>query len=257
MEIDNYLIKIKLKNIERKIEDSKFKGRFKYVVGEDKIVFYLDNLPITTKSIDDFFDAKMEVVDEVYADICKLDSVETLFDFIETYCCISKTKLPPNKRVDRHTFIKTYQKFALNKYGKNKVVGTNRITYLLQLYFKEKPLKCNGKYYFSFISFSNKILELDNQLEIIFDSRYTVNDNSLVDFINQFCVVSDNINPSERIARTDFRKAYKLFVKNYSNRCEMEKNNFNDILKSVYNETFIKSNGIFYMSKIKFKNLTK
>lgn len=73
-------------------------------------------------------------------------------------------------------------------------------------------------------------------------------------FINQNCIVKNYFPLKERTTKRDFKLAYFDWLgKNNSSGERLTNNSCNLALEKLYGETFIKSNGLIYMSKIKLK----
>lgn len=81
--------------------------------------------------------------------------------------------------------------------------------------------------------------------------EYEINNNTLLTFIKECCEVMPDIMPSYRTKRSDFKLAYDTWIKNNNNnRGKINSKDMNAILETKYDECYIKSNGIIYMSKL-------
>lgn len=82
--------------------------------------------------------------------------------------------------------------------------------------------------------------------------RYEINNNTLLSFIKEFCEVYEEPIQSFRTPRSTFNRAYDSYIKEKNNnRGKIPSKDINLLLEQKFKETFIKSNGIVYMSKIK------
>lgn len=81
--------------------------------------------------------------------------------------------------------------------------------------------------------------------------EYETENNTLLDFIKECCYIGNDIPVAARLKRSIFKEAYTKYVEiNNNNRGKLIWNDVKLILEKEYNETFIKSNGIYYMQKI-------
>lgn len=79
---------------------------------------------------------------------------------------------------------------------------------------------------------------------------YTVDNSTLLTFIEECCYVHEDI--SFRLKRSEFKQAYTNYVKlNFNGNGKVSTKVMNRILLERYEEDFIKSNGIWYMKKIR------
>lgn len=246
----NQEIYILLKDINK----TRFKERFKYIRKEPVIKFYLDDrliLSIDINTIKMFYctgDLSKKVLKTCY----ELDGVYELKLFIEKHCVVSSISLPIYTRISRDEFVNRYLFFLKNEINSTNRVNLNRLNTILNLHYNEKVIKSGSKRWLTHITFKNKI---ENSYEIL-NSDEAIFKNSLTAFIDEYCVISNNIIPNKRLNRANFRKGYIAYCKQ-NNSILLDTQMFNKTLKIVYNETFIKSNGIYYMKKIKFKNFSK
>lgn len=82
-------------------------------------------------------------------------------------------------------------------------------------------------------------------------NKYEIANNTLLSFVNDCCYISDDIMPSMRLKRSTFKEAYDKYVKlNNNGKGKVSAADMNLLLEQEYSETYIKSNGIWYMSRI-------
>ncbi len=80
---------------------------------------------------------------------------------------------------------------------------------------------------------------------------YEKENNTLLNFIEECCYIKDDTMPSLRLRRSIFKEAYDKYIKlNCNGRGKINTLDMNNLLSTNYGETFIKSNGIWYMKKI-------
>lgn len=80
---------------------------------------------------------------------------------------------------------------------------------------------------------------------------YETENNTLLNFIEECCYVKDDTMPSLRLRRSVFKDAYDKYIKlNCNGRGKIASSDMNNILKTYFNETFVKSNGIWYMKRV-------
>lgn len=80
---------------------------------------------------------------------------------------------------------------------------------------------------------------------------YETENNTLLNFIEECCYVKDETMPSLRLRRSVFKDAYDKYIKlNCNGRGKIATADMNNILKTYFNETFVKSNGIWYMKRV-------
>lgn len=80
---------------------------------------------------------------------------------------------------------------------------------------------------------------------------YEKENNTLLNFIEECCYIKDDTMPSLRLRRSIFKEAYDKYIKlNCNGRGKINTLDMNNLLLTNYGETFIKSNGIWYMKKI-------
>lgn len=80
---------------------------------------------------------------------------------------------------------------------------------------------------------------------------YEKENNTLLNFIEECCYVKDDTMPSLRLRRSIFKEAYDKYIKlNCNGKGKINTLDMNNLLQTNYGETFIKSNGIWYMKKI-------
>ena len=81
--------------------------------------------------------------------------------------------------------------------------------------------------------------------------EYEVENNTLLTFIKECCIIKPDIIPSLRTKRSTFRTAYDLWIKKNNNgRGKLSSKDMNLLLEKNYGETYVKSDGIVYMSII-------
>ena len=81
--------------------------------------------------------------------------------------------------------------------------------------------------------------------------KYERENNTLLKFIEECCYINDESMPSLRLKRSIFKEAYDKYIKlNFNGRGKINNIDMNYLLQTYYDETFIKSNGIWYMKKI-------
>lgn len=240
------LIKQELNILENEIEKSKFKNRLETFVYDDEIRFSLDNHFLTNISKDtikSFYctgDLAKKIIQLCYYN----NGIYELKLFIEKYCFISKDFLPIYARISRKEFIDKYLDFLKNELKSNNKINLNNLNNYLSLNYNEKIIKSGSKRWLTHLTFKDKI-KINN------DGIYV--DNSLTLFINDYCVVSNTISPSKRISRATFKKGYIAYCMQ-NDLVPLDVKSFNNTLQKIYGENFIKSTGIYYMKKIKFKN---
>lgn len=79
--------------------------------------------------------------------------------------------------------------------------------------------------------------------------EYEVENNTLLTFVKECCVENPNIMPSYRTKRSTFRMAYDTWIKKNNNgRGKMNTKEMNLLLEKNFGETYVKNNGIIYMS---------
>ena len=78
---------------------------------------------------------------------------------------------------------------------------------------------------------------------------YETENNTLLTFVKDCCVVKPDIMPSERTRRSTFRNAYDIWIKKNNNgRGKLNSKDMNLLLEKHFGEIYIKSDGIVYMS---------
>lgn len=78
---------------------------------------------------------------------------------------------------------------------------------------------------------------------------YETENNTLLTFVKDCCVVKPDIIPSARTKRSTFREAYDIWIKKNNNgRGKLNSKDMNLLLEKNFGEVYIKSNGIVYMS---------
>lgn len=81
--------------------------------------------------------------------------------------------------------------------------------------------------------------------------KYEIQNNTLLSFINEYCEVITDIPVYHRTKRSTFKHAYDAWVRiNNNGKGKLNSQDMNTILETKFNEKYIKSNGIWYMSKI-------
>lgn len=76
----------------------------------------------------------------------------------------------------------------------------------------------------------------------------------LVDFINNNCIVENNIKASQRTKRKDFKfRYYNWLGFNHLYEYKLNTKRINHVLLKLYGETYIKSNGTVYLKNIRLK----
>ena len=79
--------------------------------------------------------------------------------------------------------------------------------------------------------------------------RYEISNNTLLMFIDEYCVNTSDL--STKTKRSVFNKCYDNWCKRNNNgRGKLGSNAVKSLLAEKYNETFKKSNGIWYLDKI-------
>lgn len=80
---------------------------------------------------------------------------------------------------------------------------------------------------------------------------YEKENNTLLNFIEECCFVKDDTMPSLRLRRSVFKEAYDKYIKmNCNGRGKITTLDMKNLLLTYYDETYIKSNGIWYMKRI-------
>ena len=243
-EIDfvNQEINILLKTVEK----TKFKNRLKYINDNNEVKFYLDNRFLTNVSEDTIksFYCTGDLSEKILKVCYDVNGVYELKLFIDKYCTAFNDFLPISARITRKEFTDKYLDFLNYELKSKNKVNLNKLNKYLFLNYNEKIIKSGSKRWLTHLTFKSKIKEGSNDI---------FSDNSLVSFINDYCLVSNNITPKKRISRANFKKGYIAYcIKN--DLIPLDVKSFNSILQKKYGENFIKSNGIYYMRKIKFKN---
>lgn len=267
MKEENLLLEEKINKIVTRLERTRFKNKYSYIILQDRVEFSLNGKRVfvieKNKVVDEMADT--DIVDYVLgqyylAEMLSKEYSKALREFVEKYCNVTLRTFPPKLRISRNDFYKVFLKYAREIKDIKGVVPKANIYKLLKINYNEKFIKCNGIFTLGKINFKPEIKEIIDFEEgpiKTYQMEYDIDENSLVDFVEKYFIVTDDINPSQRIPRSVFRKAYDAFCEKYSHMCKLSGKDFNCVLKSKFSETFIKSNGIFYMSRIKFKNLTK
>lgn len=247
-----------IEDLENKIKHTKFKKRFGYEANDEiqKIKFFLDNKVVFQLDYNDFLlyynsgDLANEVIQEFYT----MENSYTLIDFVEKQCFISDDVLKSRFRIGFKEFTREYIKYTENKFGADKLVNMKRITAQLKKCYNCDKIKYENEWQLNKITTLIKYKEQINKY-----SDYNVNEKKIFfDFVEKYCIVSDCIKPYERIKRSDFKKVYYAYLeKNNLNKYKLKNDQLKDILLHDFNENFIKSNGNYYMRKIKIKNLNK
>lgn len=81
--------------------------------------------------------------------------------------------------------------------------------------------------------------------------KYEIENNTFLSFIHECCYIKDDIMPSMRLKRSTFKEAYDKYIKlNNNGRGKVTSADMNLLLETEYGEKYIKSNGIWYMSRI-------
>lgn len=81
--------------------------------------------------------------------------------------------------------------------------------------------------------------------------EYETENNTLLSFINECCYIKDDVLPSLRLKRSTFKEAYdKYIMLNCNGKGKLNAQEIKTILQNNFNESFIKSNGIFYLERI-------
>lgn len=81
--------------------------------------------------------------------------------------------------------------------------------------------------------------------------EYEQENNTLLNFIEECCYIKEDTMPTLRLKRSIFKEAYDKYIKlNCNGRGKINTLDMNNILKSKFNETYVKSNGIWYMNNI-------
>ena len=86
-----------------------------------------------------------------------------------------------------------------------------------------------------------KSVELDNESK-----------RCLVEFVEEKCLIEDNIVPRKRTLKSEFRNEYYKWL-NCNNKLEYKlgRTEIDSVLKEIYDENNIKSNGLIYLRKIR------
>lgn len=80
-------------------------------------------------------------------------------------------------------------------------------------------------------------------------SRYETENNTLLTFIEECCIIKPDIIPSARTKRSVFRNAYDVWIKKNNNgRGKLNSKDMNILLENNFGEKYVKSNGTIYMS---------
>lgn len=122
---------------------------------------------------------------------------------------------------------------------------------------KESFIDKNGKQHYSIFYELNYLCDKCKFDRVIKNDDLLSSENVrlLKKFINENCVLSDYFPAKKRTSRKDFKFAYNNWLgKNNSFDKRLNNNSFNLALAKLYSETFIKSNGVIYLTKIKLKD---
>ena len=235
---------------------TKFNDRLSHIRNNNRISFYLDEKKIT--DIDEGVVVSFYCVGDLGRKIIKeCYSKEGFYElnlFIDKYCIVFDKPVPIFCRISRENFINQYCDFLYNELKSDKKINFNKLSTILTLNYNEKFVRNGSKYWLTHITFKRIIKE--NFFETDSETN-TKNDlllnNSLSTFIDKYCVISNNIKPTERITRQSFKIGYKSYCEQI-NCAQLDYKSMKQTLKEKYNESFIKSNGTWYMSKIKFRS---
>lgn len=245
-------------DLKEKLSHTKFKNRVLYELNDEqqKIKFLLDNKTIFQLRYDDFLlnYNSGDLEDKVIQDLYVMENAYTLIDFVNSNFYVSKDILFNKFRIKYDEFVKMYVIFTEKKYGADKLVNIKKIGRILKKCFDCDRIKYQNEWQLS------KITTLEIYQEKINNTKsYSSNQKKIFkQFIEKYCEIHYSIDAYKRIKRSDFRKVYNLYLKQ-NNLLEFKMNNYEmrDLLLKEYNENFIKSNGIWYMKKIKFKNFSE
>ncbi len=254
----NNILDDKLSCFKNNLIHTKFKDRVEYN--------YDDNIKTCNFFLDGKFIFKMEYEDILNYDESELlskkiikelyirENAYTLIDFVKNECYISKEKMHNNLRMEFKDFVNYYTNYTENKFGANKVVSIKRISKNLELYFNCKRIKYKNIWQLSNIITKKEYNKKYKKNQDIYKIKVEL----LKKFIERYCLIENHINKDDRIRKSDFNKIYKKYLeKQNALNYKLNNNEIIEILLEEYNESFIKSNGIIYMKKIKFKNIKK
>lgn len=231
---------------------TKFKKRisYSYDINTNKLEFFLDDNRFYFNSISNvlYFYNKGELAKNVKDKCFESCGIYELNEFIKQKCTIVNKPIPKCNRTSKEEFIIAYVDFVQNVLCSVNIVNLNNLNTILENNFNENIIKSGSKHWLSYITLSDKLKDIDGNV--------VLPRQSLINFIENYCIVSNNIKPSKRLPRSFFRKGYLAYcdkekIKHLDSIC------FNEVLLKEYNENFIKSNGIWYMKKIKFKNFSE
>lgn len=118
-------------------------------------------------------------------------------------------------------------------------------------YIEESYVDSKGKQHY------NLYYKIGNMCErcIKYVKSVELNDKSkkyLVEFVEEKCLIEDNIVPRKRTLKSEFRNEYYKWL-NYNNKIEykLRRVEIDSVLKEQYDEKNIKSNGLMYLTKIR------
>lgn len=89
--------------------------------------------------------------------------------------------------------------------------------------------------------------------QILNNSRalYEIENNTLLTFVKECCVVNPDAMPHLRTKRSTFKQAYDLWIKKNNNgRGKLNSKDMNIILEKNFGETYIKRNGVIFMKML-------
>lgn len=250
-------IQKEINNTIKVLNRTKFKNRIEGKVIDGKVVFYLDNEKVYSNTVNNIlsFFCIGELAQKVKERCFELEGINELKYFIEKKCIVYNEMLPKNMRTYKNEFIKAYLDFLKYEVHNPIKVNLNKLNSILIHNYGENIIKSGTRHWLTKITLKEKINNINILGENI-DSNEKIKyilEHSLVDFIENYCIVRNGLKPSSRLKRTNFRKGYVAYC-NENNIKPLDIHSFNKVLYENYNETFIKSNGIWYMKKIKFKN---
>lgn len=238
-----------------KINSTKFKNRFGYNLDDfnQNVDFLLDDKIVFQLDYNDFIQKYEEntITNFVVNQLYMMENSYTLIDFVRTFCYVSNFRLPPQLRISLKEFLDAYVLYIENKFGPDKLVNIKKTFKILDQCFGCKKIKYDNSWQLDRITFVD-IYKNDGKDK---DEKYKKKKKIFDDFVEDFCEVLNFIPPLSRVKRSDFKKVYNAYLqKNDLTDFKLKNFELNSVLYNDYNENFIKSNGIYYMKKIKFKN---
>lgn len=256
LENDNFF-KYEIETLQNKLKTTKFKNRLDVSMDFDKqkIKFLLDGRNIMQLDYTAFaFNYNHgDLVNEVIKELYLQENAYTLISFVTECCYVSDKILKPKFRTSTTDFIDNYIKHTQEKFGSKALTNLHNISKLMEIYYGDKKVKYENTWYFSKVTLNVLKPSEYNNNNIV---TYNVDDSKIFDdFIKTFFEITHYVEPGKRIKRSDFFKLYNYYIEqNYTVEYKMKLYQLKEILAIKYDETFIKSNGIWYLRRLKLKD---